>query len=90
MTGDLTAEQIVAYACREGFRRVVTEHMVTAAIATLRSPFTCRDVVVAIGPDEQGSTVSEYLVALWIEDFIGRGRLRWTGARLPRTYEATS
>lgn len=87
MTDDLRGEQIVEYACREGFRAIVTERMVTDAIAGLTKPFTCREVTDAIPRDAEGYTVSEYLVALWIEDLCVRGQIRWTGARCPRTYE---
>ncbi|HSX23060.1 MAG TPA: hypothetical protein VLE97_09825 [Gaiellaceae bacterium] len=82
----MNAAQIIEYACRQGFRSVVTETMVTDAIATLPQPFTCRDVVLAIPRDSQGNTVSEYLVALWIDDMLERGQLSWTGAERPRTY----
>jgi len=44
----------------------------------LSSPFTCLDVVDAIPRDEKGCLVSEYLVALWIDDLVRRGRLLWT------------
>jgi hypothetical protein len=93
----MNAEQIIEYACREGFRVVVTETMVMDAIATLAQPFTCLDVVEAIPFDEKGCAVSEYLVALWIDDFVGRGRLRWTkssriaiGKRSQNLYEVVS
>lgn len=82
----MTGDQIVEYARREHFRVVVTEQMVAEAIARLPSPFTCRDVVEAISRDERGCLVSQYLVALWIDDFVRRYRLRWTGAERPRTY----
>jgi hypothetical protein len=84
----VTGDQIIAYAKREGYRAIVTEGMVAAAIATFAKPFTCRDVVEAIPCDDRGSTVSEYLAALWLEDLIRRDRIRWTGAQRPRTYEA--
>ena len=83
----MSPEQIVEYARRERYHVVVTEGMVTDALTCVLLPFTCRDVVEAIPRDDRGCTVSEYLVALWIEDLLGRGRIRWTGARRPRTYE---
>ena len=86
----MNAAQIIEYACREGFRTIVTEAMVTAAIATLPQPFTCQDVVLAIPRDARGCTVSEYLVALWIDDMVERRQLRWTGVQRPRTYRSTS
>lgn len=83
----MTSSQIIEYACREGFRAIVTEAMVTEAVAALGRTFTCRDVVEAIPRDAKGCFVSEYLVMLWLDDLVERGCIRWTGARLPRTYE---
>lgn len=93
----MNAEQIVQYAQRERYRVVVTEDMVTEVTAKLSSPFTCLDVVEAIPRDEKGCLVSEYLVALWIDDLVRRGRLRWTktwrlqiGKRSLNLYEIVS
>jgi len=84
----MDAGQIVEHARRERYRVVVTEQMVIGAVARLPAPFTCRDVAGAIPCDDKGCTVSEYLVSLWIDDLVRRHRIRWTGARRPRTYEA--
>jgi len=93
----MNAEQIVKYATRERYRVVVTEDMVLGAIAKLAPPFTCQDVSLAIPRDDKGCTVSEYLVALWIDDLVHRGRVRHTkswrlaiGKRSLSLYEVVS
>lgn len=83
----MNADQIVEYASRQGYRVVVTEAMVVAALTRRTSRFTCRDLVEALPRDDQGCTVSEYLVALWIEELERRGWLRQVGRR-PCMYEA--
>lgn len=93
----MNAEQIVEYATRERFRVVVTESMVTDAMSKLTPPFTCQDVALAIPRDDKGCTVSEYLVALWIDDLVRRGCVRHTkswrlaiGKRSLSLYEVVS
>jgi hypothetical protein len=84
----MSPDQIIEYARRERYRVVVTEQMIIAAVKELVPPFTCRDVVAALPRDDRGSSPSEYLVTLWIENFVDRGLVRWTGAASPRTYAA--
>ena len=74
----MNAEQIVEYAQRERYRVVVTEEMVIEAMSKLSPPFTCHDIAEAIPRDAKGCFVSEYLVGLWIDDLVRRGRVRWT------------
>lgn len=86
----MNPEQIIEYARQERYRVVVTEQMVITAMKGLSSPFTCRDVVAALPRDDRGSSASEYLVALWIENFIDRRLIHRTGAATPRTYAVLS
>lgn len=82
----MSPEQILEYAKRERYRIVVTEQMITAALDQLDGPFTCRTLVEALPRDDRGCTVSEYLVSLWLANFIERRLIRWTDQRLPRIY----
>ncbi len=75
----MTGDQIIEHARRGGYHVIVTEVMVTEALARISSPFTCRDVVEAIPRDDRGATVSEHLVALWLEDLIRRCRAKGMG-----------
>lgn len=86
----MSPEQILEYAKQERYCVVVTEQMVIETMKRLASPFACRDVVEALPHDDLGSSPSEYLVTLWIENFVDRHLIRWTGKKLPRTYEIMS
>jgi hypothetical protein len=73
----MTEEQIIEFARRTGLRAVVTEAIMLEAIAELGDRFTCRDIVEKIPRDldPRGMAPSEYLVALWVENFVDRGLL---------------
>ena len=73
----MTGDQIIEFANREGLRVIVTESIMLTAITRLGERFTCRDIVEEIPRDLDplGMTPSEYLVALWIENFVERGVL---------------
>lgn len=83
----MTGPEIIEYAQRQGYRVVVTEDMVWRAIGRIVwASFTVVDVVNEIPRDAQGSTVSEYLVALWLAELVRLKRILPTRRRFPARY----